>query len=115
MGALLVVAAGCPRWQESFASQQIKVEWDRHANVIEAVLAGKEDVTGDYLVACIFFERLTGISIRGEMNYDGWMPNKHSKEDFERVKEWYVKNHGKLCWNSNTKSVVLCGPRVVVR
>jgi hypothetical protein len=109
---LIVTAEGCPSRHEATVVSQddrVEAEWNRHANVIERVLAGKGNVTGDYLMACIFFQKLTGISISGEMNYDGWTPDDRSREDFRRVEQWYVQNRDKLCWDENARSVRLCG------
>jgi hypothetical protein len=87
----------------------VSVEWGKNERVVEMVLAGKSDVTEDYDRACIFFQRLTGIKISGNLSYVGVMPDSHSAEDFRKIKLWYKNNRQKLCWDWNSESVKACG------
>ena len=55
--------------------------------------------------ACKFFEELTGIPIRGEGTFVGWLPNEHTAEDLEAVREWYSMNRDRLYWDEETRSI----------
>ena len=87
---------------------KIEWQWRRNEEIVQAALSGKSNLDENFDKACIFFERLTGISISGDMTFEGFVPSEQAPEDFARIKIWYKKNQRKLCWNSEISTVELC-------
>ena len=82
--------------------------WKSHERIMQDALAGKPYSIEEFGAACTFFTELTGIEIRGNGSYFGWLPNEYTAEDFERVRDWYVVNKDKLCFDEQTVSVMVC-------
>jgi hypothetical protein len=81
-------------------------EWHRNEAIIEQSLKGPSD-PDSLLQAAIFFQKLTGIAIRGNATTFGFMPNANTKSDLERIRHWYQKNQRSLVWDEESKSVKL--------
>ncbi len=79
--------------------------WHSHEVVIQAALDGGPVFEDRYMEACKFFEELTGIPVRGEGTFVGWMPNEHTAEDLRAIHEWYSINRDRLYWDDGTKSI----------
>jgi len=107
---LVLITEGCPANKNTSGPRDWRVaaEWSWHVNQVEIVLIGNANVTGQYLESCFYFERLTGIPIRGRMDYIGWRPDDRSLGDFLKIKQWYIQNHNQLCWNENAGTTKLC-------
>jgi hypothetical protein len=88
-------------------SQSVKAEdvWRENERIIENALAGRSYSIERFGASCDFFTRLTGIEIRGNGSYFGWLPNESTREDFRKVQEWYTLNKNRLYWDSRSKSV----------
>lgn len=56
-------------------------------------------INDEFEDACEFFDDLTGIEIRGDGSSLGWTPNRHTREDLEKIREWYKKNGTRLYWD----------------
>lgn len=79
--------------------------WKKHERVMEGALAGRPHVIEKFGAACSFFTRLSGIEIRGNGSFFGWLPNQDTAVDFEKVKIWYAENKDRLYWDEQSKSV----------
>jgi hypothetical protein len=79
--------------------------WRENEAIIRNALAGKTHSTEKFGSACEFFEKLTGIVIRGNGSFFGWLPNQDTATDFERVEEWYATHQKLLYWDEGSKSV----------
>jgi hypothetical protein len=92
---------------ESHATGKQSVDsiWRSNERIIQTALDGGPVFEDRYAAACEFFERLTGIPIRGKGTYLGWMPNEHTAEDLQAVRKWYSVNRGRLYFDDGTKSV----------
>ena len=85
--------------------QSVEVIWRSKERIIQAALEGGEVSEEGYMEACEFFERLTGIPIRGKGTFVGWLPNEHTAEDLQAVRAWYSVNRDRLYIDEETQSV----------
>jgi len=111
--SVLSCREGQKRAYNDDVDSRIRSEWAKNIYIIEKDLAGKRPIGEEFIDACIFFQRLTGIEISGTMSFDGWMPNRDSARGLSEVKIWYKKNKKLLCWNEEIRSVVRCDQRTV--
>jgi hypothetical protein len=79
--------------------------WEKQEKIMEDALAGRPYSIEEFGAACDFFTRLTGIEIRGNGSFFGWLPNEETAIDFKRVEEWYAANRDRLYWDEASKSV----------
>ena len=79
--------------------------WHSNEAVIQTALEGGPIFEDRYMEACKFFEELTSIQIRGEGTFVGWLPNEHTKEDLQAVRDWYSANQHRLYWDEETKAI----------
>jgi hypothetical protein len=110
--AILATCSGPRRGEPPLnASSEDLVEWEWRYNerVISAMLDGRWHEEGQLLSSFTFFERLTGIGIRGNFATFGIFPTPETGKDFEKVKEWYTKNRTSLCWDYESGTVKACG------
>src|SRR6185369_2943597 len=95
---IFILAAIGACQQDAGNSDPVEKFWKQKEAIVSSALNGITMGDRQYLDACIFFERTTGITLRGDGTYFGWAPNEHTREDFKCVQEWYKHNKGKLCW-----------------
>lgn len=79
--------------------------WKKQERIMEDALAGRTYSIEEFGNACEFFTKLTGIEIRGNGSYFGWLPTQESATDFQRVKDWYAVNRDRLYWDEASGSV----------
>jgi hypothetical protein len=78
--------------------------WQHNERIVVLALAGIT-VNDQFEEACLFFKDVTGIQIRGDATYLGWLPNRHTKEDLRRIRAWYQENSGRLYWEKSHQKV----------
>ena len=91
------------------APATVESVWHSHEMVIHKALEGGPIFEDRYMAACKFFENLTGITIRGEGTFVGWLPNEHTAADLQAVRDWYSANQHRLYWDEESKSVQVRG------
>lgn len=103
----VIVLFACSPVRES-SDDKVRDEWAKRELVVYRALnkKGYEDL--EYVAACRFFQKLTGIEIKNDITPEGLMPTTQAQQDFSRIKEWYKKNHDNLCWNGEVASIELC-------
>jgi hypothetical protein len=92
---------------QHLASKEVGVDevWASNERIMEGALSGKGYSVEKFNGACDFFERLTGIQVRGNGTYFGWLANEETEEDFKKIKKWYQINRERLYWDETSKSV----------
>ena len=109
LSILFLFFSACPEVKDTRPTDyRVSLEWSKNEKKVESALSGKKYITEDFLNACIFFQRLTGIKISGDLSYIGLTPTNKSRDDFVRVQKWYAENKAKLCWDEQSGSVKLC-------
>lgn len=89
----------------STSAELVESTWRANEAIIAHAISGGVSGEQSYISACRFFEELTGIEIRGEGTYAGWLPNEHTPEDLRAVQNWYSKNKHRLYWDEEAKAV----------
>jgi hypothetical protein len=79
--------------------------WKENERVVRNALGGKTYSIDKFGAACGFFETTTGIVIRGNGSFFGWLPDQDTATDFKKVEEWYAVNRDRLYWDEASKSV----------
>ena len=102
--AILFVASsllqGCSR-----VDPRVEHVWLEHEQTVEKALGNEPISLDEFDEACLFFQNLTGIPARVELNYLGAMPTHHTPEDLLLWREWYEDHKYKLYWNERTGTV----------
>jgi hypothetical protein len=109
--SLIVIFVSCqPSSDEEMDLSHAKatVEWRRHERILEESLKGPSD-PDELLKSVIFFQRLTGLSVRGDTTTFGLSPNQYTATDLEALRRWYAANEYNLYWDEEEKSVKLRG------
>ena len=115
-----VVLLGCPSPQDQVnepKSQPASEEyiaravntWDAHLKVLEDAVEGRPHSDEDLMRAGRFFRELTGIEIRGEGSYVGWLATSETREDLNTLREWFLEHGNDLRWDSKKEQVFLAG------
>lgn len=72
--------------------------WQSNEAAVARAVAGIV-INDEFEDACEFFDGVTGIEIRGDGSYLGWTPNEHTREDLEKIRDWYKRNGARLYWD----------------
>ena len=83
--------------------------WQLHMRVLEDAVEGQPHVAEDLMQAGLFFRELTGIEIRGEGSYVGWLATPETREDLFSLKDWFLEHRDDLRWDSKEEVVFLAG------
>jgi hypothetical protein len=85
--------------------------WHAHELVFEELKKTPAQGTlVEFQDAVEFFDELTGVPLRGDGSYVGFMPTAETLEDFKLVETWYEKNKENLCWDSMSGTIEFCRP-----
>lgn len=103
--ALAIVVMNCHQ-NFSDIDRRAQEEWRRHEQVLEQSIRGTY-YPDQLLETAIFFQNLTGISLRVDVTGVGLMPNSKTPEDLHALREWYSRNKAKLYWDDESRSVKL--------
>lgn len=87
------------------ANQRAVAEWNRNMAILERGLSGGPLRGVEFESACLFFEHLTSIPIRGNGTPVGYLPTAETREDVESLKQWFANNREVLFWNERSKQV----------
>lgn len=79
--------------------------WRKNEKIVTNALNGRGYSVEEFGRACKFFEKTTGIEIRGNGSFFGWLANRETAVDFKKVQAWYSVNHDRLYWDEASKSV----------
>ena len=89
------------------ANQHAVAEWNRNMEILERGLAGRPLHGIEFESACLFFETLTSIPVRGNGATVGYLPTDETRKDVESLKQWFAKNKGRLYWDEEREEVRL--------
>ncbi len=106
--SLLVCCADGRSRSNSADDSLIEAEWNRNVAAIEAAVNGGSVTEEEFAKACLFFERLTGISVSTDMTYVGMVATDDTGNDLLQVKQWLKTYKHQLCWNSSSQTTELC-------
>lgn len=110
----LLLLPGCYKAKNSSASplqpdvtHAVNVDeiWRKNEKIVDNALSGRGYSVEEFGRACDFFEKTTGIEIRGNGSFFGWLANGDTAVDFKKVRAWYSVNHDRLYWDKVSKSV----------
>ena len=73
--------------------------------MVELAKEGQQPNEDAFVDACLFFERLTGISIHVHIYTFGFLPEAEAARDLELIRAWYQANSSRLYWDEATSTV----------
>ncbi|MFL6192610.1 MAG: hypothetical protein ACJ75H_00455 [Thermoanaerobaculia bacterium] len=100
---------GCDQ-SGSLSHARAVVVWKKHESAVFRAVHGVE-IGDEFGEACGFFSEVTGLEIRGDGSYFGWVPNGHTDEDFAKVKAWYAEKGNRLYWDDREQRVRVRGQK----
>jgi len=80
--------------------------WQQHETAIQRAVDGYI-IDDEFRDACEFFLELTGIDVRGDGSYIGWLPTEETKEDLVSLQLWLDENRQRLDWDRDQREVTL--------
>ena len=87
------------------ANRLAVAEWKKNMEILERGLAGGPLRGTEFESACLFFERLTSIPVRGNGTPVGYLPTDETREDFERLKQWFTQNRELLFFDERSNRI----------
>jgi hypothetical protein len=103
---LVVCLLGCGlHIASSTAANRRALElWQKHETVVELAIKGQQR-NEEFLEACLFFERVAGISIHVNIFTLGAVPEAEAANDLKLIRDWYRQNHARLYWDEASGQV----------
>lgn len=103
LGFTTLAFASC-RTPDPLPDRRVVEIWNRNEQAVEKAIGGyqKDD---EFLDACTFFERVTGIEIHVNMFTLGVLPEPEAKDDLKKIRAWFAANRDRLYWDEMDRSV----------
>jgi len=79
-------------------------EWKRNEAILAKAIEG-ESQEDQLLNSLIFFQQLTGISVRGDGTTVGYLLDKEAKDDLVRIQDWCRRHCDELYWDEASQKV----------
>src|SRR3979411_2251705 len=70
--------------------------WRKNEEVVDNALSGRGYSVEEFSQACNFFGKITGVELRGDGNFFGWLANGDTAADLKKVRRWYSDNYDRL-------------------
>jgi len=104
LALMLSIPMGC---NDGKARERAIAEWKRQEAAVERALSSGPSTVEDFEQATLFFWKLTGISIGSDLTPLGFLPNRYTAQDLEKVKVWCRRNCDRLYWDEKSNSVLV--------
>lgn len=78
--------------------------WHKHEAVFKKALGGYQE-NDEFLQACIFFEKVTGLHMHVNYSTVGALPIPETDQDLRRLQSWYEINKKRLYWDKAAQEV----------
>lgn len=87
-----------------FVDPRAAAIWQKQEAVFKMALEGHQE-NDDFLEACGFFERITGLVLRLNYFTFGALPTRESNQDLKLIQSWYKSNGHCLHWDEPSRMV----------
>jgi hypothetical protein len=105
---ILTILVGCgqgaPAGERSLDKDAALREWRRNETILAKAIEG-ESREDQLLSALIFFQELTGITVRGDGTTVGYLLDEAAKEDLVRLQDWCKRHCDELYWDEESQRV----------
>ena len=82
--------------------------WRTNLRTLEEFVAGEPGITEDEISEAVrFFEGLTGIDIKLDVQYHIPIPTEETAAGIQQLTRWYAKNRDRLAWDPTNGTVRL--------